>query len=99
MTDADYVAELRSHGMLSTNKAADHIEALTADNARLQAQIDAAVAAERERCAKVASARADYLEDAIKFGGSKKLIASLKGGVLELRHIAAAIRKGASHDR
>jgi len=37
MTDADYVSELRSYGMLSTNKAADHIEALTADNARLRA--------------------------------------------------------------
>ena len=31
MTDEDYVAELRSHGMLSTNQAADRIEALTAE--------------------------------------------------------------------
>ena len=29
MTDDDYVAELRSYGMLSTNQAADRIEALT----------------------------------------------------------------------
>ena len=29
MTDEDYVAELRSYGMLSTNQAADRIEALT----------------------------------------------------------------------
>ena len=31
MTDEDYVAELRSHGMLSTNQAADRIEQLTAE--------------------------------------------------------------------
>jgi hypothetical protein len=56
---------------------------------------DAAVKAERERCRKLAVARADYLEDAIHNGsGSKTLIASQKGGMIELRHIAAAIRKG-----
>jgi malate synthase len=60
-----------------------------------QAQIGAAVKAERERCRKLAAARADYLEDAIHNGsGSKTLIASQKGGMIELRHIAAAIRKG-----
>ena len=31
MTDEDYGAELRSHGMLSTNQAADRIEQLTAE--------------------------------------------------------------------
>ena len=31
MTDDDYVAELRSYGMLSTNQAADRIEQLTAE--------------------------------------------------------------------
>jgi len=36
MTDEDYVAELRSHGMLSTNQAADRIEALTAERDRLR---------------------------------------------------------------
>ena len=44
MTDDDYVAELRSHGMLSTNQAADRIEALTADhNATLARLADAVV--------------------------------------------------------
>ena len=42
MTDEDYVAELRSHGMLSTNQAADRIEQLTADhNATLARFADA----------------------------------------------------------
>ena len=59
------------------------------------ALIDADVKAERERCRKLAAARADYLEDAINNGGgSKTLIASKKGGMIELRQIAAAIRKG-----
>ena len=61
----------------------------------VQAQIDAAVKAERERIAAMIETRADYLEDAIHNGsGSKTLIASQKGGMIELRHIAAAIRKG-----
>ena len=61
----------------------------------VQALIDAAVKAERERCRKLAAARADYLEDAINNGGgSKTLIASKKGGMIELRALAAAIRKG-----
>jgi hypothetical protein len=69
--------------------------ALWNTRAPLQAQIDAAVKAERERWRKLAAARADYLEDAIHNGsGSKTLIASQKGGMIELRHIAAAIRKG-----
>jgi hypothetical protein len=61
----------------------------------VQAWINAAVKAERERCRKLAAARADYLEDAIHNGsGSKTLIASMKGGMIELRLLAAAIRKG-----
>ena len=36
MTDEDYVAELRSYGMLSTNQAADRIEQLTAERDRLR---------------------------------------------------------------
>jgi hypothetical protein len=60
----------------------------------VQAQIDAAVKAERERIAAMIETRADYLEDSIKFCGNKKLIVSLKGGTIELRRIAAAIRKG-----
>jgi hypothetical protein len=60
-----------------------------------QAQIDAVVKAERERCRKLAAARANYLEDVInKGGGSKTLIASMKGGMIELRGLSAAIRKG-----
>ena len=40
MTDEDYVAELRSYGMLSTNKAADRIEQLVATNKQLTAERD-----------------------------------------------------------
>ena len=36
MTDENYVAELRGHGMLSTNQAADRIEELTAERDRLR---------------------------------------------------------------
>jgi hypothetical protein len=59
-----------------------------------QAQIDAAVLAERERCAKVAAERADYIEDAIKCGGRETYLTSLKGGLIELRAIAVDIREG-----
>ena len=38
MSDEDYVAELRSYGMLSTNKAADRIEQLVATNKQLTAE-------------------------------------------------------------
>ena len=40
MTDENYVAELRGHGMLSTNKAADRIEALTAERDRLREALE-----------------------------------------------------------
>ena len=59
-----------------------------------QAQIDAAVMAERERCAKLAAARADYIDDAVLRGGSEGFIQSLKCARAELSDIAAAIRKG-----
>ena len=51
------------------------------------------VHAEREACAVLASVRADSLDDAIKWGGGKVYLASLKGGLIELRNLAAAIRK------
>ena len=40
MTDEDYVAELRSYGMLSTNQAADRIEQLTAERDRLREALE-----------------------------------------------------------
>ena len=42
MTDEDYVAELRSHGMLSTNQAADRIEQLTAERDHAWAMVEKA---------------------------------------------------------
>jgi hypothetical protein len=60
----------------------------------VQAQIDAAVRAERERCAKLTAARADYIDDAVLRGGSEGFICSLKFARAELSDIATAIRKG-----
>ena len=77
------------------DRVATEAEAIAAWNSRtVQAQIDAAVEAERERCAKVADVRADLIEDAIKWGGGITYLTSLKGGLIELRNNAAAIRKG-----
>ncbi len=83
---------MKDGGDLENAKREWSIRALPAEP--VQAQIDAAVMAERERCAKVIEMRSDYLEDAIKRGGGKTYETSLKGGLTELRHIAAAIRKG-----
>ena len=41
--------------------------------------------------AKVLADRADYLEDAVKWGGSKQYLAGLKGGAIELRHARNSI--------
>ena len=46
-----------------------------------------------ETCVDEISDRADFVEDSIKWGGSKQYLTSLKGGLIELRNIAAAIRK------
>ena len=54
---------------------------------------DEAVKAERQTIADACTDRADYLDDAAKWGGSKQYLASLKGGVVELRNMHAAIRK------
>jgi len=43
MSDEDYVAELRSYGMLSTNQAAARIEALAAERDWLRAALKAIV--------------------------------------------------------
>jgi hypothetical protein len=67
---------------------ADDVEYIRKDIA------DAAVKAERERCAKLAAARADYIDDAVLRGGSEGFIQSLKFARAELSDIAATIRKG-----
>ena len=53
---------------------------------------DEAVKAERQTIADACTDRADYLDDAAKWGGSKQYLASLKGGGVELRNMHAAIR-------
>ena len=58
----------------------------------IAAMIEEAVQAEREACAVMIEQRADYLDDAIKCGGSKEYLNSLDGGRIELRSKAAAIR-------
>lgn len=76
------------------------VEYVRADLALPAVQPDAREAALRE-AAKVLADRAGYLEDAVKWGGSKQYLASLKGGAIELRHarnsILALINKPA-HD-
>ena len=57
------------------------------------AMIAEAAAKERGELADKAVDRAEYLEDAAKWGGSKQYLASIKGGAIELRQHAAAIRK------
>ena len=59
----------------------------------VQAIVADAVKAEREAIITHIGGRVDHVEDAAKWGGSKQYLQSLKGGVTELNHLAAAIRK------
>lgn len=68
--------------------SAEAVEVLA--NALLAVQPDTREAALRES-AKVLADRADYLEDAVKWGGSKQYLAGLKGGAIELRHARNSI--------
>ena len=49
--------------------------------------------AEREAIVTHINGRIDHVDDCAKWGGSKQYLQSLKGGVMELKHCAAAIRK------
>ena len=75
MTEEDYVAELRSYGMLSTNQAADRIEQLTEERDRLRYERDAILldgtvhSDQREKyerlCARIAAGKASQ-QDAVE---------------------------------
>ena len=93
MTDEDYIAELRSHGMLSTNKAADRIEQLTA---QLESTLKdrALIIAERDRLREaldeIAEQDGNHAVDRCDCTPAEMLA--------EARAIARAALKGDSHE-
>jgi hypothetical protein len=77
------------------NSQPDYTQFVRRDPAVLSAlpEVQALIRQAVEACADEISDRADFVEDSIKWGGSKQYLTSLKGGLIELRNIAAAIRK------
>ena len=69
-----------------------HTRAALAASPLVQEIVAEAVKAEREACAMLVSDRAEYLHDATKWGGAAKYLASLNGGIIELRNISCHIR-------
>lgn len=58
----------------------------------VQALVEAAVKRALEAAADKCADRSLYIEDCIKWGGSKTYITSLKGGIIELSDTGQAIR-------
>jgi hypothetical protein len=75
------------------SRAANIVEA-RADIHR--AEVEAAVKRAIEACADKCAERALYIEDCVKWGGSKTYVTSLKGGIIELANVGQSIRAIAS---
>lgn len=67
------------------------------DTAYIRADlVEAIVKRAIEACADKCADRAVYIEDCIKWGGTKTYLTSLKGGIIELSNTGSAIRALAS---
>jgi hypothetical protein len=91
MSDApDRIYYAGGHAWENPSLKRDKTEYIRADLHRVE--VEAAVKRAIEACADKCAERALYIEDCVKWGGSKTYVTSLKGGIIELANVGPSIR-------